>query len=170
MQWKTTHIYMYNYGNVILCRCYHDNSQFYVRYVSEWAMMMGIARQHCFVIVTPVNQMHIDHHTICIYNLRILDKTAKHFADASAQTQPKWVIVRKIHMQNVLNKALYKFKQQKQTIDIWNGMKSHTNTVNTYTEKEKERKSEREREKWHVLNESMWPKAVRMGYFFPAYV
>lgn len=50
-------------------------------------------------------------------------------------------------MQNVLNKALYKFKQQKQTIDIRNGMKSHTNTVNTYTEKQKERKREKEREK-----------------------
>lgn len=41
-------------------------------------------------------------------------------------------------MQNVLNKALYKFKQQKQTIDIRNGMKRIPTQSHTHRERKRE--------------------------------
>lgn len=139
---------------------YHNNSQFCVCYVSEWAMMMGIARQHCFVIVTPVYQMHIDdHRDMHLQSPNSRQNSRSILPDASAQTQPKWVIVRKIHMQNVLNKALYKFKQQKQTIDIRNGM--NRIPTQSYTQ----RKKKRERAKKRERNGMCWMKACGQKRF-----
>lgn len=165
---RNEHIYTIMGMWYYIVSLYHNNSQFCVCYVSEWAMMMGIARQHCFVIVTPVNQMHIDHRDMHLQSPNSRQNSRSILPDASAQTQPKWVIVRKIHMQNVLNKALYKFKQQKQTIDIRNGMnriptqnESHTKWNESLTHRE--RKKERGRKSGREMACVEWKHVAKSG-------